>query len=103
MAGETDAHPPENGWTEFRDGKPVEAKAKRERDVAPRAVAAGLALLVAVIFITQNNQRVRTSFLFFDGHPRLWVVILVSLLLGGLLGQAVGLLFRRRKNQSPQN
>jgi uncharacterized integral membrane protein len=85
-------------WSEFRDGKAVEGEAKsRDRDVAPRAIIALLALLFAIIFVAQNGKRVSTRFLFFDSHPRLWVVIVVSLLLGALLGQAAGLVLRRRK------
>ena len=91
-------------WTEFRDGKAQDGKTldavegkTRDRDVAPRAILAGVALILAVIFIVQNGNRAKFSFLFFDWHPRVWVVIVASLLLGALLGQAIGLLFRRRK------
>lgn len=56
-----------------------------------------LALVAAVIFVGQNRNRVETNFLIFDGNPRLWVVIVVSLLLGALLGQAIALLARRRR------
>jgi len=89
-----------NAWTEFKDGKPAlssDGAPRRDRDVAPRAIIAGLALLCAVAFVIQNSNRVDTTFLIFDSHPRLWVVILVSLLLGALLGQAAGLAIRRRK------
>lgn len=88
---------PGGDWAEFRDGKPLDGEKKTDRDVAPRAVIAGFALLLAVIFIAQNRNRVSTTFLFFDAHPRLWVVILVSLMLGALLGQAAGLVVKRRK------
>ncbi|MGH9210828.1 MAG: hypothetical protein ACRD2C_09115 [Acidimicrobiales bacterium] len=86
---------PGGEWSEFKDGKP--AGKSRDRDVAPRAIVALLALVTAVIFVAQNRNRVETNFLFFDGNPRLWVVIVASLLLGALLGQAGALLMRRRK------
>jgi uncharacterized integral membrane protein len=94
-----DATPGSGDWTEFRDGKPAITGEKkgRDRDVAPRAIIAVLALLCAVVFVVQNSNRVDTTFLIFDSHPRLWVVIVVSLLLGALLGQAGGLVLRRRK------
>jgi uncharacterized integral membrane protein len=87
---------PSGDWAEFKDGKSVSGTG-RDRDVAPRAIVALLALVAAVIFVAQNRNRVETTFLFFDSTPRLWVVIVVSLLLGALLGQAVALLARRRR------
>jgi uncharacterized integral membrane protein len=84
------------GWTQFEDGKPT----GKERDiVSARLVIAGLALIAAVIFVVQNDDRVETKFLFFDGTPRLWMVILLSILLGAGLGQVVGVLRRRRRRQ----
>jgi uncharacterized integral membrane protein len=88
------------GWRKFQDGKVIEsADSTRERDWGPRLIIAGLALLAAVLFVVQNNNRVRTEFLIFDFRPRLWVVIVFSVLLGALLGQAVGLLRRRGRNK----
>ena len=85
-----------SGWTQFKDGQPEGEK----RDiVSARLIVAGLALIAAVIFVVQNDDRVETKFLFFDGTPRLWVVILGSILLGALLGQVVGVLHRRRRRQ----
>lgn len=87
---------PGSEWSQFKDGQPA-TETQRGRDVAPRAIIALVALVTAVIFIVQNRNRVETTFLFFDATPRLWVVIVVSLLLGALLGQAAALLARRRK------
>jgi uncharacterized integral membrane protein len=84
------------GWTQFEDGKPSEA---RGGAISARLVVALLALIAAVIFVVQNDNRVETNFLFFDGTPRLWVVILVSILLGALLGQVAGVVARRRRRQ----
>ena len=92
--------PPEGGWKNFEDGKVIEsADSTRERDWGPRLIIAGLALLAAVLFIVQNSNRVRTEFLIFDFKPRLWVVIVFSVLLGALLGQAVGLMRRRGRGR----
>jgi uncharacterized integral membrane protein len=70
----------------------------RERSWLPRLVIGGLALVLAVIFVLQNSERVQTTFLFWDRQPRLWVVILVSLVLGALLGQVVPALIRRSRS-----
>ncbi|HEV7760339.1 MAG TPA: LapA family protein [Acidimicrobiales bacterium] len=100
MSDATD--PPEDGWKNFEDGKVIEsADSTRERDWGPRLIIAGLALLAAVLFIVQNSNRVRTEFLIFDFKPRLWVVIVFSMLLGALLGQAVGL--RRRRGRKAKS
>ena len=57
---------------------------------------AAVAGACAVVFASQNSQRVRMEFLFFDVTTRLWVGFVVSVLLGALLGQAVGAVRRRR-------
>jgi uncharacterized integral membrane protein len=95
MTDRPDLQPERGGWADFRDGEP----AGTSRDIAPRLILAGLALLAAVVFVAQNSTHVETKFLFLDFNARLWVVIVVSLLLGALLGQAVGLLRRRRKKE----
>lgn len=65
----------------------------------PRLMAAGFALVAAAVFVAQNRERVETKFLFFTGTPRLWVIIVFSLVLGALLGQAIPALRRRRKGK----
>jgi uncharacterized integral membrane protein len=94
MADRADDPSAGGDWAEFKDGKPKDGGG---RDITPRIVVAGLALVAAIIFVVQNDNRVEANFLFFDADPRLWVVIVVSLLLGALLGQGVGVLRRRRK------
>jgi uncharacterized integral membrane protein len=63
---------------------------------AARLAVAGIAVVVAAIFMAQNNQRVELRFLVFEVTARLWVGLLVTLLLGALLGQAVEALWKRR-------
>lgn len=95
MANELDDQSSGGGWGPFKDGGPP--KQEGRRDIAPRVAVALLALAAAIVFVAQNSNRVETTFLFFEGSARLWIVIVVSLLLGGALGQAVGLMHRRRK------
>jgi uncharacterized integral membrane protein len=87
-------------WPEFRDGKSLEGP---QRDIGPRVVVAMMALVAAVIFVVQNRNRVETKFLFIEGNPRLWVVIVVSLALGVILGQAGALFIRRRRSPDKAN
>jgi len=60
-----------------------------------RIIVAALALIYAVIFILLNRAKVRVHFLFFTVSTHLWVGFVVCLVLGALLGQALGL-YRRR-------
>lgn len=64
-----------------------------------RLVVAAAAIVLAVLFVLQNSDRVKTSFVFFDVTTRLWVGLLVALLLGALLGQGVEAMWDRRKKK----
>jgi lipopolysaccharide assembly protein A len=64
--------------------------------VSGRLIIAVVALVLAVVFVVQNTQRVRIHFVFFTVSSRLWIGFIVCLVLGALLGQVLGLLRRRR-------
>ena len=93
-----DDKPSGGGWSDVGDDATVTGARKRDRDVTPRMIVAVLALLAAGTFVFQNGNRVETTFLFFEGRQPLWLVIVLSVLLGALLGQGLGLLRRRRKD-----
>jgi putative membrane protein len=65
-----------------------------------RLIVALVLLVLAIIFIAENNQKVRIHFIFFTAHSRLWVGFLVSLVFGMLLGQAF-FSFRRQRDRQP--
>ena len=67
-----------------------------------RVIVAAVAVVLAVLFIVQNSERVETSFVFFDVTARLWVSLVVALILGALLGQAAEALWDRRKNRKKE-
>ena len=64
---------------------------------AGRLALLGIVIVVAAVFIAQNNDRVELDFLVFGVRTRVWVGMLVTLMLGAVLGQAVGVLWRRRR------
>jgi len=64
-----------------------------------RLLVAAAVVVLAVLFVMQNSDRVKTSFVFFDVTTRLWVGLLVALVLGALLGQAAEVLWERRKKR----
>jgi uncharacterized integral membrane protein len=67
--------------------------------VIARLLIAVVAVVLALLFVMQNSDRVETSFIFFDVTTRLWVGLLVALALGALLGQAVEVMWDRRKKR----
>jgi uncharacterized integral membrane protein len=67
---------------------------------AVRLLVAGVSIVLAVLFMAQNNQQVELEFLVFSVSTPLWVGMLVTLLLGALLGQAVAMLWARRKRRN---
>ncbi len=70
---------------------------------AARFAVAGLAVLVAVLFMAQNNERVELNFLVFSVTARLWLGLLFSLVLGALLGQGIEALWARRKRRGGES
>ena len=61
----------------------------------PRAVAAVVGLVLAVVFILSNRQTGRISFLWIHVTMPVWVALLVATLLGLLIGAGFG--YRRGK------
>ena len=70
-----------------------------DRRLITRLVVGIVVVVLAILFVVQNNDRVETSFVFFDVTTRLWVGLLVALVLGALLGQAAEALWARRKKR----
>ena len=64
-----------------------------------RLLVAVAAVVLAIVFVAQNSDRVETSFVFFDVTTRVWVGLLVALVLGALLGQAAEAMWERRKKR----
>lgn len=71
------------------------------RKVSPEIIAAAVLAVVLVIFIVQNDTDVKVSWVVFSRRASLWTVILVSAVLGYLIGQLIefGLKRRRRNHQ----
>jgi uncharacterized integral membrane protein len=77
------------------------ARGGRDRSVDTRRAArvgvAALAIVLAVVFMAQNSERVELNFLMFHVTTRLWVGLLFTLILGALLGQAAEAVWSRRR------
>ena len=70
---------------------------------AMRLLVAGIAIIVAVVFMSQNNDKVELNFLMFSVSARLWVGLLATLVLGAILGQGVEVLWERRKRRRAEH
>ena len=70
-----------------------------DRRLVTRVVIGVVVVILAVLFVVQNSDRVQTTFVFFDVTTRLWVGLVVALVLGALLGQVVEALWDRRKRR----
>lgn len=65
-------------------------------------VAAGIIIVAVAIFIAQNAEDVPIEFLFFEGSVPLWLIIVVTLVLGAVLGQVFFYLRRRKKRKEEE-
>jgi uncharacterized integral membrane protein len=63
-----------------------------------RGWALGVAVLLALIFILQNSQKVKVKFLFVDTTTPLIFALLIAAILGAVIGY-VGPLVRQRGRQ----
>jgi uncharacterized integral membrane protein len=77
-------------------GSPGEPRAGDRRQTT-RLVVAAVVLVVGLIFVLQNNERVETTFLVVNVTTRLWVGLLCALVLGAILGRVVEAAWQRRR------
>ena len=62
-----------------------------------RLVIGAIIVILTILFMVQNNEKVETSFIFFTVETRLWVDLLVAVLLGAVLGQLAEAMWNRRR------
>jgi uncharacterized integral membrane protein len=74
----------------------LEQDARGRRISIPRLVVAGVALVVALALIGQNREQVDVTALFWSLSLPLWLALLLMVLLGAGLGQAIGAWRNRR-------
>lgn len=67
------------------------------RNVA-KPIAALVLLAVVVSFVIDNSQKVRVRLWFVTGHPRLIWVLIVTVVVGAVLGFVAGRPGRRRRD-----
>jgi uncharacterized integral membrane protein len=69
---------------------------KKDLGEVGKLVAIVFLVVVALIFIVLNNDRVRIDFLLFDVEMRVWMTLLGTTLLGVAIGYLLANLRKRR-------
>jgi uncharacterized integral membrane protein len=77
----------------------VPAPQEERRRVGAGAIATLVGAGVLLVFILQNTQDVPVEFLFWDFTWPVWLLILVSALVGALLWFGLGVLRRHRRRK----
>ena len=79
----------------------LEQSSASNRRIAGLVIAA-IVVIAALLFIFQNTEHVEVKFLFLSGQAPLYVVIVISMVLGALLTLIALWLRRRAKRRSRQ-
>lgn len=83
--------PPQPAGEPEPEPEPLPGERRTRLSGAWTAVVLGLlALIVILVFILQNQQKVEVSFLVFSGHLPLAVALLFAMILGALIVVAFG-------------
>lgn len=64
-----------------------------------KAVAAAIIVILAIIFVIGNLNRVKVNFIITSGHPRMIWLIVGCLLIGGITGYFLGRPGRARRKR----
>ncbi len=84
-------------------GHDASPKTRRKLKIRPGVVLALLVVAALIAFVVQNGSEVPVSWLFIEVDGPLWVVIVVSAVLGALLSEIIGWVVghrRRRRHRS---
>lgn len=76
------------------------ATERKSRRVPIRATLAGVVTLAAGIFLFQNQDETHMAFLGFSGTVPLYAVVVISMILGTVIGWLAGFIRRRRRRRS---
>jgi uncharacterized integral membrane protein len=69
------------------------------RKISPTLIAGAVIAVVLLIFIVQNSDRVDVTWLVFNRRAPVWLVILISAVLGYFLGEFIATAIRRRRTR----
>ena len=67
-----------------------------EKNIAP-LIAVGILMLAILVFILQNSEKAKITWLFFDGKAAVWIVIVVSAVVGAVIERLIAHAIRRHR------
>ncbi|MGH9184414.1 MAG: lipopolysaccharide assembly protein LapA domain-containing protein [Acidimicrobiales bacterium] len=77
-----------------------ETPVSTERRGVPVHLVVGAVLAIAVlIFVFQNTRKVRVEWLVFEGTAQLWIVLLLTAVVGIVAAELFSFALRRRRKQ----
>lgn len=65
--------------------------------LSPALIIGIIVAVLVIVFIVQNANDAQVTFAFWDGTVSLWIVIVISLILGALLDRIATWFMRRRR------
>ena len=94
-----------DGWPDARHTGPQPAhphgsEGHRPDRRAAKVVVAVIAIVLLVVFVLRNSQRVAVDYVVVTGHPRLIWVIVACTILGGAVGFFLGRPARSRRQRA---
>ena len=77
----------------------VQVRRASERAGYGRLIALAVVVVILLVFVFQNPEKVRFTLLFFHFTWPAWLMLIVTIVLGFLVGLVTGALLRRRKRR----
>ncbi len=84
---------------ELPDGSAQSVPAAKGLRLGAGAIASALGLVALVIFMAQNTDTARVRFLAWDFTMSVWLLVLLSALLGAVVWIGLGVLRRHRRRK----
>jgi uncharacterized integral membrane protein len=81
-------------------GPSSENDQKQGRKVGFGAIASGVGIAALVVFMLQNRQDARVKFLTWDFTWPMWLIVLVSAVVGAFVWLGLGVLRRHRRRKA---
>lgn len=77
--------------------------APQGKKISFELIAAAVLAVVLLIFIVQNDEDVKVSWVVFSRRAAVWTVILVSAVLGYVFGQLIEFSIKRRRRRKAES